>query len=165
MTMAVEELGAATRAERFAALCGAVEPRLRRALVAAYGPDLGSEAVADALAWAWENFERVEGMANPAGYLWRVGQTSVRRSVRRRRAGWLAMGDQPGGDHVFEPALRAALADLPARQRTAVLLVHGYGYTLAEAAATLGCRPRTLRNHLDRGLGKLRARLGVSDDA
>ena len=62
-----------------------VEPTLRRALVAVYGVELGREATADALAWAWQHWSRVRGMKNPAGYLWRVGQTSVRSATRRRR--------------------------------------------------------------------------------
>jgi RNA polymerase sigma-70 factor (ECF subfamily) len=155
-----------TRADRFRTLCTEVEPRLRRSLVAAYGPDLGSDAAADALAWAWEHFDRVEVMTNPAGYLWRVGQTSVRRANRRHSEGWAMPAGERGdraGDHAYEPALAAALTALSDRQRTAVLLVHGYGYTLAEAAEVLGCRIRTLRNHLDRGLAKVRAALGVED--
>jgi DNA-directed RNA polymerase specialized sigma24 family protein len=167
-TAAVRREGvmATEREARFTTYCVEVEPRLRRALVAAYGADLGSEATADALAWGWEHFERLEAMDNGAGYLWRVGQTSVRRTARQRR--WTvpvdgddgAAPDQPD----IEPALAEALAGLSPRQRTAVLLVHGYGYPLTEAAGAMGCRVRTLRNHLDRGLGRLRTALGVTDD-
>lgn len=156
----------ATPEHRFTRFCTTVEPRLRRSLVAAYGPELGSEAAADALAWAWEHFDRLEAMDNPAGYLWRVGQTSVRQAARTRT--WLASAPmQPAtlGDAAFEPALIGAMSALPQRQRAAVLLVHGYGYSLSEAAEQLGCRIRTLRRHLDRGLLKLRHNLGVSDDA
>jgi len=151
---------------RFRAFCAAVEPGLRRALVAAYGPDLGSDAAADALAWAWEHFDRVEAMDNPAGYLWRVGQTSVRRAAGRRRP-WPGLDPEAatGGEHAYEPGLTRALAGLSERQRAAVLLVHGYGYPLAEAAGLLGCRVRTLRNHLDRGLAKMRLTLGATVDA
>jgi DNA-directed RNA polymerase specialized sigma24 family protein len=159
---------ATDREARFTVFCATVEPRLRRALVAAYGTDLGVEATADALAWGWENFDRVEAMDNGAGYLWRVGQTSVRRRARQRR--WslpAAPGDEvePHRDRpAVEPALAGALAALSPRQRTAVLLVHGYGYTLTEAATAMECRVRTLRNHLDRGLVRLRTDLGVTDD-
>ncbi|MGI8755862.1 MAG: RNA polymerase sigma factor [Acidimicrobiales bacterium] len=162
-----DETTVATRQERFTSFCAEVEPRLRRALVAAYGPDLGSDAAADAFAWAWEHFDRVDDMANPAGYLWRVGQTSVRTAARRRP--WPGVPDR-SDDAVgsvdgpaFEPALVHAMADLSLRQRTAVVLVHGYEYSLAEAAGVMGCRVRTLRNHLDRGLIKLRRTLGVTN--
>ena len=153
------------RATRFRALCVAVEPGLRRTLVAAYGPDLGSDAAADALAWAWEHFDKVETLDNPAGYLWRVGQTSVRRAAGRRHRWHAPDAATAGGEPAYEPGLAQALAGLSERQRAAVLLVHGYGYPLAEAAGLLGCRIRTLRNHLDRGLAKIRLTLGVTVDA
>ena len=41
----------------------AVEPRLRAALVARFGADVGREATAEALAFAWERWPAVEGMA------------------------------------------------------------------------------------------------------
>jgi DNA-directed RNA polymerase specialized sigma24 family protein len=44
----------------------------------------------------------------------------------------------------------------------AVVLVHGFGYPLAEAAGVLDCSVSTLRNHLDRGLTHFRHDL---DDA
>ena len=50
------------------------EPRLKVALCAAYGEDLGMEATAEALAFAWEHWERVSGKANPAGYIFGVGR-------------------------------------------------------------------------------------------
>ncbi len=153
------------RADRFEAFCSRTEPRLRRALVAAYGPQLGADATAAALGWAWEHFDRVEAMANPAGYLWRVGQSSTRPA--RRHASWsttLAVAPASVTEEPrFEPRLITALDRLSHRQRAAVVLVHGYGYSLTEAADTLGCRVRTLRNHLDRGLTKLRHDLGVTD--
>lgn len=158
------EVGA-DRAARFRRFCAATEPRLRRALVAAYGPDLGSDATGDALAWAWEHFERVEAMANPAGYLWRVGQSSTRRELRHRRPPVELPTVREGSDDDFEPKLTAAVAALTTRQRVAVLLVHGHGYSLADAAEQMDCRIRTLRNHLERAMQKLRRDLGVDTDA
>src|SRR5512145_2913088 len=66
--------------ERFA---GEVEPRLRRALVAGFGAVVGREAAADALAWAWQNWDRVVGLQSPVGYLYRVGRTLALRSGAR----------------------------------------------------------------------------------
>ena len=59
----------------------AAEPRLRYALVAALGVERGLEATNNALVYGWEHWERVGGMDNPIGYLYRVGQ----RKGRRRR--------------------------------------------------------------------------------
>jgi DNA-directed RNA polymerase specialized sigma24 family protein len=44
-----------------------------------------------------------------------------------------------------------------------VLLVHGYGLTLAETAEALGCGISTIRNHVDRALKRLRSALEVDD--
>src|SRR5215469_926755 len=66
-------------AAAFTEFVSAVEPRLRRALVAAYGFDEGREATAEALAYAWEHWDRLRLMSNIPGYLFRVGQTKRRR--------------------------------------------------------------------------------------
>ena len=50
--------------EKFAAQDG---PRLRAGLVAAYGPEAGAAASAEALAYAWEHWPRVGAMQNPVG--------------------------------------------------------------------------------------------------
>jgi DNA-directed RNA polymerase specialized sigma24 family protein len=49
------------------------EPRLRCALVAAYGFEEGRDATAEAFAYAWEHWERVRQMPNALGYLFRAG--------------------------------------------------------------------------------------------
>ena len=139
----------------------AYEPLLRRALVAAYGP-VGRDAAADALAYAWEHWERVSGMENPAGYLYRVGQSRLR--WYRRRAPAVVMPASPS-DHWFEPDLAPALAELTRPQRVAVVLCHGFSLTHREVASLLDVSPSTVQNHVERGLAKLRARLEVSADA
>ena len=153
---------------QFAAFVGEVEPRLRRALVAAYGADVGREAAADALAWAWQHWERVQGMANPAGYLWRVGQTSARRGGRARGrevSSSVHVVDLEAVDasRTLEPRFDGAMRALSGQQRAAVLLVHGYGLTLAETAVVLGCGISTVRNHVERALKRLRSALEVDD--
>jgi RNA polymerase sigma-70 factor (ECF subfamily) len=67
------------------------EPRLRRALIAAYGAERGREAAAEALAYGWEHWSRVRRMGNPLGYLYRVGQSRSRPRKRR----WLVDRAQP----------------------------------------------------------------------
>jgi DNA-directed RNA polymerase specialized sigma24 family protein len=147
----------------FGRLLERVEPPLRRALVAAYGPDAGRDVLADVLAWAWENLDRIVAVANPAGYLWRVGQTAARR--QRRPAAFEVLAAHPPAISVEAPAepwdeaLVDALRDLTLHQRVAVVLVHAYGYPLAEAAGILDCSVSSLRNHLARGLDHVRLHL------
>lgn len=148
--------------DRFDRFVTEVEPPLRRALVAAYGADVGREAAADALAWAWENFDRLRAMTNPGGYLYRVGQSSTRRGRRDRRRTELRVVDGAQEDRLpVEPALAEALARLTPSQRAAVLLIDGWGVTLQEAADTMGARVSTVRTHRRRALDKLRIDLGV----
>lgn len=142
--------------DAFGALLRDVEPRLRRSLVAAYGPEAGREAAADALAWAWEHRGRMATVSNQAGYLWRVAQTSARRRRRGRRFEVTVDGmTEPAGDLPasagWDADLVAALRRLTMHQRVAVVLVDAYGYHLSEAAAALDCSVSSLRNHLTRG--------------
>ena len=135
------------------------EPRLRRALVAAYGPDRGREATAEALGYGWEHWERVKTMENPVGYLYRVGQSRTR--PRRLR---LVFERPEFREPLVEPALRHALTTLTERQRTAVVLVHGFGWTLREVAEMTGIKLTTVQNHVERGLARLRTELEVAAD-
>jgi RNA polymerase sigma factor (sigma-70 family) len=146
----------------FEAFVLAIEPPLRRALVAAYGYEDGREAAAEALAYAWEHWPRVRTMQNAAGYLFRVAQSSVTRGRRRRRRPAPLFALPPDAERQFEPALPAALAELSQRQRIAVVLVHGFGYTLREVADLTGIKITTVQNHTERGLRRLRDRLGVA---
>jgi DNA-directed RNA polymerase specialized sigma24 family protein len=141
----------------FEGFFAAAEPRLRRALVARYGLDRGREATADALAWAFEHWDRVRVYDNPEGYLCRVGCTKARR--RRGRVLFESSGTAPEAS--VEPALSAAMTRLSASQRTAVVLVKGYGWELHEVAELTGASVSTVNTHVRRGLAKLRADLGV----
>jgi DNA-directed RNA polymerase specialized sigma24 family protein len=133
-----------------------VEPRLRRALVALRGAEPGREATAEALAWAWEHWDQVQVMVNPAGYLYRVGM-SHSRSHRRALLPW--SGDPPE-PHV-EPGLGPALAALTDRQRAAVVLVHGCGWSYQDVADTIGVTKSSVGTHVARGMEQLRSALGA----
>jgi RNA polymerase sigma factor (sigma-70 family) len=55
--------------------------------------------------------------------------------------------------------------DLSEQQRTAVVLVHAYGWTLREVAELHGITVSTVQTHLERGLFKLRMALEVEERA
>ena len=143
----------------FEALVESIGPRLSRAFVARYGVDLGTEAFADALGWAWEHRDDLASMENPAGYLFRVGQTSVRANVRRRRRATFPLEDPGYALPEPDPGLHVALAHLTDDQRVAVLLVHAHGYSYAEAARLLEISVSTLRNRIHRGMNRVRKHL------
>jgi DNA-directed RNA polymerase specialized sigma24 family protein len=146
----------------FTDFVSATQDRLRYALVAAYGPERGLEAAADALAYAWEHWDRIREMENPGGYVYRVGQNVA---IRRRRSRSIGFPAVPTSLPWVEPGLPAALETLTERQRVVVVLVHGFGYRHREVAEVLDISTSTVQRHLERGLEKLRSSLGVDGHA
>lgn len=139
-----------------------VEPRLRAALVARYGPSTGRAVTVDALTYAWEHWDRLSQMANPVGYLFRVGQSASRRYAIDELP-WREMPVAIEGVSAFAPELFAALAALPEQQRVSVVLVHGLGWTHRDAAELLDVSRSTIQTHVERALASLREELEVSD--
>jgi RNA polymerase sigma-70 factor (sigma-E family) len=84
------------------------------------------------------------------------------RRLRRRREHSLTVAGSATAvpDRAAEVAdrdvLRRALAMLPQRQRTVIVLRYFDGLEDAEIAAALGCSPGTVRSHVSRGLARLR---------
>ncbi len=147
-------------AESFEVFFERVEPRLREALSATLGSQAGRDAAADALSYGWEHWERVRAMDNPAGYLYVVGRGRGRRGMRRRRTPCLTPVDGQRTPWV-EPELPDALAGLPEQQRVAVVLLHCFEWTMTEVAELLDVSKSTVQTHADRGLKRLRERMGV----
>lgn len=81
--------------------------------------------------------------------------------LRRRRPEILVPVDPPPLDDGSErfavrEALMRALADLPARQRAALVLRYFEQLTETEAAEVLGCTVGTVKSNTSRGLARLR---------
>lgn len=147
----------ATKADLFTDFVREVEPRLHAALIALMGTDKAREATADALLWAWENWERVEKMDNPAGYLYRVSRTKARKLFRSPPL----LPAAPATEMPWiEPKLPSAVGRLPESQRVVVVMVHALGWTQAEVARFLGMSHGTVQKNAERGLAKLRKSLG-----
>ncbi len=151
-----------TRVDGFTAFVVKNESNLRHSLCATLGSQLGYETTAEALAYGWEHWDRIAGMDNPAGYLYKVGRDRGRRQLRRKSPVF-ALPDA-GTFPMVEPSLPQALSALSERQRVAVVLVHSFQWSLAEVADHLGVAKGTVQKHLERGLRNLRKELGVADD-
>ena len=145
--------------DEFTAFVRRVEPSLRRALVAGYGVDRGRDAAMDALVFAWRRWDKVRGLENPAGYLFRVGQRVAKKQRRRPLVG---VSQNPGRLPWAEPGLSDALATLTPNQRMAVVLHHSFGFTYSEIAEKSGLSLSSVRTHADRALVKLRRSLEVN---
>jgi DNA-directed RNA polymerase specialized sigma24 family protein len=99
-------------------------------------------------------------MSHQAAYLFRVGQSST-----RRRKVAVAFARDEEAEPWFEPGLGPALAARSERQRIAVVLIHGFGWTMREVAELTGLRITTVQSHLERGLRNLRITMAVPDHA
>ena len=154
----------ARREDAFTEFVHERQDRIRHALVAGFGVEVGRDAAEEALVYAWGHWDKVAGMKNPTGYVYRVGHR-VAQKMARRRSVPVAFPDVGIVNPVaVEPGLAAALGSLSPRQRSVVVTVHGYGLSQREAADLLGISRSSVQRHLDRGLAKLRTRLGVTDD-
>lgn len=149
--------------EPFEDFVARVHPRLLQALVATYGPVDGREAAVDALSWAWEHWDRVQGLEHQVAYLYRVGQSATRRFRPRPPPEGLNAAQMRATSQEVEPGLVPALARLSPQKRTVVLLVHGYGWRQAEVARLLKLSPSTVQDHLARAVEQLRNELEVHD--
>lgn len=157
LTRATEDLAVITSPtaefETFVATDGL---KLRRVFTARYGVEVGGDIHADAIAWAWEHWEKIRVMDNAIGYLYRVAQ-SKSRPHRRWSVRNTFPARMPERWHVDrDPTLFASLQGLTDNQRTAVLMVHGHNWSYAEVAEALDCSVAAVTNHVYRGLAILR---------
>lgn len=153
--------GVETSQQAFSVFAADAEPKVRRALVAAFGPDIGTDAAAEAMAVAWEKWPVVQTRPNPAGYVWGIGRNVARKRLGQSR---LFPTPDPQREPWIEPGLPAAIEHLSENQRTAVILTSGYQWTFAEVAELLGVSISTVQSHVERGMAKLREAMGVDDD-
>ena len=133
---------------------------LRQALVGALGPDRGEDGHALAMGYAWEHRQRVMAMESPVGYLFRVGRSQTR--VRRKQIPpqYLLPVETPPE---YEPELASALGGLPEKQRLAVFLVIGCGWSKADVARMTGRSESTIGTLVRRGLARLRQDLKAEE--
>jgi RNA polymerase sigma-70 factor (ECF subfamily) len=147
------------KVESFTAFVDSHERGLRSALTAALGGEVGREAAAEALAYGWEHWDRVSGMDNPAGYLYRVGRNWGGRALQRRS---VTLPPAPTAvEQWVEPGLSHAMARLPERQRVVIWLLHSSDWSMSEVANFLQISKSSVQRHAERGMNKLRRSLGV----
>ncbi|HEY1737297.1 MAG TPA: sigma-70 family RNA polymerase sigma factor [Acidimicrobiia bacterium] len=138
-------------------------PRLVATFTLASGDrELGREIAAESLARALERWDRVGRMASPGGWTYRVGLNLLRRHHRRatteRRAlQRIGIDADPTRASTEDVELWNAVADLPARQRSAVVLRYCAGMKEAEIAEVLGVAPGTVAATLNHARAQLRS--------
>ncbi|MDH3299869.1 MAG: RNA polymerase sigma factor [Acidimicrobiia bacterium] len=127
------------------------------------GHDLGREAADEAFARAFERWETVGAMDNPAGWVYRVGVNWGRRRLWRGNRERELLTRIPSLEvrhlHYHDPDLASALADLSVRLRSVVVLRLLLDNSERETAEALGLSVGTVKSRLHRGLTQLRQKL------
>jgi RNA polymerase sigma factor (sigma-70 family) len=125
--------------------------RLLRAMYVVTGsPQEAEELMQEAFLRTWERWDRVGGMDDPAGYLYRSAMNLFRSHYRRAR---VALRRASGTAHSRDEfalsderdAIARAMRRLAPRQRAAIVLTEWLGYGSEEAGRMLGVRPATIR--------------------
>lgn len=125
--------------------------RLYQALFAITGSRQEAEDISqDAFVRVWERWDRVGDLQDPAGYLHRTAMNAFRDRYRRLRLGvHRAVRPIPAPDPFEGVDTRDeaayVLASLAPRQRAAIVLTEGLGYSADEAGRLLGIKGSTVR--------------------
>lgn len=149
------------------AFCAAEFPRLTGAL----GLYVGDRAVAEELAQeallrACRRWERVSQLDSPGGWTWRVARNLANSHLRRRRAERRARtrleeDHRPtthDGDTAGRVAVRRAVAELPERQRTVLVMRYFLDRSVQQTGEELGVSQDAVRSLTKRAIATLRHR-------
>lgn len=150
--------------------CRAHHARLVGLLSLYCGDDgVAEELAQETLVRACTSWRKVREMDNAGAWLNRVGINLANSHFRRRAAERRATArlDPPAAttrDDDAAIALRDALAALPPRQRTALVLRFYADMSFAEIAHHMGATESTVKSLVRRGVGALRDRHGLVEN-
>lgn len=139
-------------------------PRLARAMFAYTGDrEVGYELAQEAMTRAWSHWARVAQLENPAAWTCRVA-TNLANSTWRRMRLSRRVSIYRGTEEVSaEPdvgvrlAVPRAVAELPRRQRTAIVLRYFSDLPVEDVARLMDCRPGTVTAMTVQAIAKLRS--------
>ncbi|MER5543134.1 SigE family RNA polymerase sigma factor [Streptomyces sp. NPDC002589] len=162
--------GKQARSEEFQSFMVGRWPRLMRTAFLLTGEQHAAEdLVQSTLERVYVSWRKVGSADDPEAYVRRVMINLHARKHRRRLKEFLAPKDDSGlvhevadtGDRIAQAddrsALLTALAQLPVRQREAVVLRYWEDLTETQAAEAMGCSVGTVKSNAAKGIAKLRA--------
>ncbi len=122
-------------------------------LVVAGDVDAATDAADEAFARALDRWDSVSAMVSPVGWTYRVALNVLRRRMRRASFERRAVRDEvpPPTYEMPDPEVWNAVARLPRRQRTAIVLRYVADLPEADIATAMGIRRGTVRGHAARG--------------
>ena len=152
--------------------CRDVWPRLAASLgFYCHDRALGEELAQEALARAWARWNRVSALDSPEAWVYRVALNLSHSRFRRARAERRAMSRvtvpspdiEALGRSTDAIAVRAAVAQLPERQRAAIVLRYFADLPVAAVAGILGCAQGTVKSLTSQGIERLRQGFAVEE--
>ncbi|MFC4502218.1 MULTISPECIES: SigE family RNA polymerase sigma factor [Streptomyces] len=153
-------------------------PRLMRTAFLLTGEQHSAEdLVQSTLEQVYVHWRKVSSADEPEAYVRRVMINAHARRYRRKLREFLAPRSDDGSDPRYEiadtgdriaqaddrHALLRALAELPPRQREAVVLRYWEDLTETQAAEAMGCSVGAVKSNAAKGIAKLRAIPGLAD--
>lgn len=136
--------------------------RLWRALFAFAGdPEIASDAAAEAFAQA---LRRGDAIRNPQAWVWKAAFRIVAGELKGRPTTASVLPEGSYRDPEADSTLLEALAQLPTKQRAAVVLFYYADAPVREIANRTGMSQLSVRANLSRGRKRLKEILGASHD-
>ncbi|MEX1005006.1 MAG: sigma factor-like helix-turn-helix DNA-binding protein [Acidimicrobiia bacterium] len=126
---------------------------------------LGTDAADEAMARAYQRWDRVGAYDNPMGWTYRVGLNWARSRIRKLTREVSAEGVEPVvvDPSPLDPAVARAIDDLSTRHRAVVVLRYFLDWSIDDIARGLELRPGTVKSRLHRSLRALRTELEVQE--
>ena len=124
-------------------------PKVLAALTWVAGdPHLAADATDEAFARAYASWRKVEAMASPGGWVYRVALNVVRRRMRRAALERRKMEPPATVAEVVDHEIWAVVRQLPERQRVAVVLRYLLDLPEKEVAMAMGVSRGTVASAL-----------------
>jgi RNA polymerase sigma-70 factor (ECF subfamily) len=154
-----EDLALSRRAARgdsaaFAMLVEKYERPLRSFLARAVGPDAADDIAQDAFLKAWRAAGQYDGRARYSTWLTRIAWRCRLDALRKERN--TQPHEQPGSCDVQGAEVGDMLARLSEKERAALVLCDGHGWTHSEAAELLALPLGTLKSTVARAKARCR---------
>jgi RNA polymerase sigma-70 factor (ECF subfamily) len=127
------------------------------------------DVMQEAFLKVWERWDKVGGMEDPVGYLYRTALNLYRKRIRRASLALRrAMRRAPRGDELAEVETRdavvRALGALTPRQRQSIVLVDLLDFSSEDAGRVMGIKAATVRVLASQGRAVLKRNVGEADE-
>jgi len=150
-------------------------PRLRAfALSLSSNPDRADDLVQETIVKAWRHLGSFAEGSNLGAWLFTILRNSYFSDYRKRRREVQDSDGYFAGELCVAPSqnvhmdlldFRSALAQLPADQREALIMIGAAGYSYEEAAGICHCAVGTIKSRVSRARGRLAELLSVQSGA